>query len=132
MGAICNGIIRFFYWRQILIGVLALFLCLLLDLIGRPPDQTYFVRLFNPDFSLYGILPSIFFPFGNNLPTFIHVFSFVLITAGLLAYRKNGYLIICMCWCVIDSAFELGQKCQLTVVTILPGWFSQTPILENT
>jgi hypothetical protein len=132
MGTICNGIIRSFNWRQILIGLLALFLGLLFYLIGRPPDQTYFVRLLNLDFSLYGILPSIYFPFRNNLPTFIHVFSFILITSGLLACRKKGYLIICMCWCIIDFAFELGQKFKPAFVKMIPERFSQIPILENT
>jgi hypothetical protein len=38
------------------------------------------------------------------------VFAFILITAGLLGYRKKGYFIICLSWLLVDCAFELGQK----------------------
>ena len=62
----------------------------------------------------------------------MHVFSFILITAGLIFCNRRGYLIICLSWFVIDSAFEVGQKLTTWPSRILPEWFTGIPFLENT
>jgi hypothetical protein len=117
---------------QILIGVLGLLFGSLVYLIDRPPDQTYFVYNSGIDISLYNILPNLFGLIGNSLPAFIHVFSFILITAGLIACQKRGYPIICFSWLMVDCAFELGQKFHSLAVKIIPDWFAGVPFLENT
>ena len=117
---------------QILIGTIGLLIGLLIYLIDRPPDQTYFVSSSPINISLSNIIPSVFGSIGNSLPEFIHVFSFILITAGLIFCRKKGYLIICVSWFLIDCAFELGQKFALWSSSIVPVWFAGIPFLENT
>lgn len=119
-------------WLQILIGAASLLFGTFVYLVDRPPDQTYFVYNSSIAISLYNILPNLFGPIGNSLPAFIHVFSFILITAGLIAYQKRGYLIICFSWLIVDCAFELGQKFNSLAVKIIPHWFSRIPFLENT
>ena len=121
-------------WVQILIGVVVLVVGSLIYLIDRPPDQTYFVysspiniRLSNTISNLFGSIA-----IGNSLPEFIHVFSFILITAGLIFCNKRGYLIICLSWFLVDSAFELGQKFNTWSSSITPDWFTGIPFLENT
>jgi hypothetical protein len=84
--------------RQILIGLVVLLLGLLVYLVDRPPDQTYFVYKLGIDISLYNILPNLFGIIGNSLPDFVHPFSFILITAGLITFKKKGYIIICLSW----------------------------------
>jgi hypothetical protein len=116
---------------QILIGVLGLLFGSLVYLIDRPPDQTYFVYSSGVDISLYNILPNLFGLIGNSLPTFIHVFSFILITAGLISSRKRGCVIICMSWFLVDCAFELGQKFISWSSKLTPDWFAGIPFLEN-
>ena len=117
--------------KQIVIGLVALFTGSLVYLIDRPPDQTYLVyRIEN--ISLYNTLPNLFGLIGNSLPEFIHVFSFILITAGLIFCQKRGYLIICLCWFFVDVAFELGQKFNTWSSRIIPDWFAGIPFLENT
>ena len=117
---------------QILIGVAGLIAGLLIYLIDRPPEQTYFIYRRIAKISLYNILPDLFGPIGNYLPAFIHVFSFILITAGFFCRQKRGYLIICLSWFLVDCFFELGQKFNNLALKIIPDWFEGIPFLENT
>lgn len=119
-------------WLQIFIGTAVLLFGVLVYLVDRPPDQTYFIQNNGIDLSHFKNLPLLFGPIGDNLPAFVHVFSFILITAGLIKYRKKGYLIICINWFIIDIAFELGQSCKSFAARIVPEWFSGTYFLENT
>ena len=101
-------------------------------LVDRPPDQTYFVYKTGVDISLHNTLPNLFGIIGQSLPSFAHVLSLILITAGLIAYQKRGYIIICLFWFLIDSAFELGQKFNTLIIEFIPGWFASVPFFENT
>jgi hypothetical protein len=118
--------------RQILIGLAVLLLGSLVYLVDRPPDHTYFVYNNFVNISLHNTLPSLFGSIGNSLPAFIHVFSFILITASLISCRKKGYLFICLGWFLVDCAFELGQKFNSLFSKIIPSWFAGIPFLENT
>ena len=117
---------------QILIGVAGLVVGSLIYLVDRPPDQTYFLYSSSINISLHDTLPNLFGLIGNNLPAFIHVFSFILITAGLIVCQKRGYLIICLSWFFVDCVFELGQKFDAWSSMIIPDWFAGLPFLENT
>lgn len=117
---------------QILIGVIGLLIGSLVYLIDRPPDQTYFVYSSPINISLSNTIPNLFGLIGNSLPEFIHVFSFILITAGLIFCQKRGYLIICLSWFLVDSAFEVGQKFTTWSTSIIPDWFAGIPFLEST
>ena len=118
--------------RQILIGVAGLLIGTLIYLVDRPPDQTYFVYSTPFNISLFKALPNSFGHIGNSLPSFIHVFSFILLTAGIISCRKKGFLIVCLWWFVIDCVFELGQNFSSLTLKIVPSWFSSIPFLENT
>lgn len=117
---------------QILIGVAALLLGTLVYLIDRPPEQTYFVYLSPINLSLYKKLPNFFGAIGHSLPTFIHVFAFILITAGLTSCKKGGCILICLGWFFADIAFETGQKFSSWSANLVPAWFESIPFLENT
>jgi hypothetical protein len=116
---------------QILIGVIALFAGSLVYLVDRGPDSTYFVYSISNRISLHNIVPSLFGPIGQNLPSFIHVLSFSLITAGLLSCKSKGCLIVCVAWLFSDCVFELGQKFNEWFLKIIPDFSSGIPILEN-
>jgi hypothetical protein len=118
--------------HQILIGLLGLLIGTLVYLVDRPPDQTYFVFATPFNISLFKTLPNLFGHIGNSLPSFIHVFSFILLTAGIIPCRKKGFLNVCMFWFSIDCVFELGQKFSSFTLEIIPSWFSSVPFLENT
>jgi hypothetical protein len=116
---------------QVLIGIAALLVGSLVYLVDRPPNETYFVYSTSIRVSLYNIVPNLFGPIGKSLPAFLHVFSFILITAGLISRWKRGCLIICLCWFLVDCAFELGQKFKELPLKIIPDWFAGIPFLEN-
>ena len=118
--------------RQILIGLSVLLLGTLVYVVDRPPYQTYFVYNNFVNISLHNTLPNLFGFIGNSLPSFIHTFSFILITAGLFQCQKRGYITICACWFLIDVTFELGQKFNSLFLKIIPSWFESIPLLENT
>ena len=114
-----------------MIGLVTLLFGSLVYVVDRPPSETYFIYSSSISISLYDSFPNIFKFIGNSLPSFIHVFSFILITAGLLHCQKRGYLLICACWFLIDIIFELGQKFNSFFSTIVPNWFSDILFLEN-
>ena len=117
---------------KILIGVIGLLFGALVYLVDRAPGQTYFVHTSPVNISLFDTVPNLFGFIGGSLPECMHVFSFILITASLIFCNRRGYLIICLSWFAIDSAFELGQKFTAWPSKILPDWFTGIPFLENT
>lgn len=117
---------------HVLLGLLGLLCGTLVYLADRPPEQAYFIYTSVIDVSLYKTLPQLFGVIGNNLPSFFHVFSFILLTAGLCSCRKRGYFIICASWLLVDCLFELGQKYHALAIGFIPHWFERIPYLENT
>jgi len=117
--------------RQLLIGITVLIIGTSIYLTDRPPDQTYFVYKIFVNISLHNTLPNLFGFIGNSLPSFVHVFCFILITASLLKCQKRGWIIICASWFLADFIFELGQKFKTFSSSMVPDWFSGIPFLEN-
>jgi len=114
------------------IGLAGLVLGSLTYLIDRPPDFTCFVHNSPVRISLHSIFPPLFGSLGNYFPDFIHVFSFILITAGIISSRKRGYLVICLSWFFVDTLFELGQRFHSMTIQLIPRWFKEIPLLQNT
>ena len=119
---------------RILIGAGALIIGLLLYLTDRPPDQTYFLVRLGLTNSLYQdhVVRPLFGLLGGNLPAFLHVFAFILITGGILACGKKGSLIIALSWFATDAAFELGQRFPAWAERLVPRWFDSMPVLDAT
>jgi general stress protein CsbA len=98
----------------------------------RTAEHTYFLRFFENTPQLKHILPPLLVALGNGLPTFIHVFAFTLMTAGFFASSEKGYAIVCFFWFTIDVLFELGQGLDQRMIQVIPDWFSDFWLLENT
>ena len=100
-------------------------------LFDRQPANVYFI----PDWiaNLIHISP-IFGSIGNYLPTFIHVYAFIILSALVLQPTRKQLFMVCTFWFVIDCLFELGQMTSVSesVLNFIPGWFSNIPFLENT
>ncbi len=91
---------------QVIAGLLLLTTGCLIYLIYRPSWQTnWFTKILAIDIYRANLSET----FVENLPSFIHVFSFCLLTAGILAVRTKQYLYICGYWVVINIVFELLQ-----------------------
>lgn len=76
--------------------------------------------------------PAVFGALGAHLPTFVHSFAFVLITAAALRPWPRLLPAICATWFVIECAFELGQWAPLgaRIASLVPAWFDGLPVLE--
>jgi ABC-type xylose transport system permease subunit len=118
--------------KQLIIGVAVLLVGTLVYLIDRPPEQTYFVKNSPIKITLFTTIPNVFGSIGGSLPAFVHVFSFILITAGILSCNGRGYRIICLSWFLLDAAFEVGQHFTAWPSKIIPDWFTGIPFLKNT
>ena len=116
---------------QIIVGVLALLLGVLIYLFDRPAEHIYFI---SHSISFFNYTPNLFGIMGNHLPTFLHVFAFSMIMAGIIGCNKRGALAICSIWMLINIGFEIGQYQDIAmyVTPLIPDWFSHIPILENT
>jgi len=116
---------------QIISAVFALAVGIFIYLIDRQPNSVYFL----PDwFSLTGNLKPVFGELGNCLPTFLHTFAFVLLTAIFVTPTSSKLIFICISWFSIESLFEFGQisSVALWIADHVPNWFANIPILNNT
>jgi len=118
-------------YLQIFIGVVALCIGTLVYLASRSPEATYFVSQLPPFLSLHGRWPDLFGPAHKSLASFLHVFSFSMMTAGIAAESKTGLFAVCFGWAVVNLGFELGQYFDDRVVKHLPAWFEHYPLLET-
>lgn len=118
-------------WLQIIIGLTALALGVVLYLYDRPSSQIYFV----PDLlSQYEGKPFMFGVIGYHLPTFLHAFAFCLLSTGILGSSTKEAFVICLFWLLIDGAFEIAQHPDIAngIIPYIPDWFKHIPVLDNT
>jgi len=52
----------------------------------------------------------IFGPVGKNLPSFLHSFSFALLTVVIMGFKKKWIIFSSIFWFLIELVFELGQQ----------------------
>ena len=113
------------------IAICALCMGVLLYAFGRQHDHVYFLSAWTPanypTARALGIL-------GNSLPTFIHVYAFILLTIAVAAPAMNKIIPICLAWFALDSLFEVAQldSSARWITQHIPAWFSGVPFLENT
>ncbi len=114
-----------------LIAIIALFLGLQLYLYDRQPEHVYF--LFH-DFSLAHGQHSLFGVLGNYLPSFVHVYAFILLTVAVAGFSKARLIGTCAAWFVVASLFEVAQHPAISpiIAAAVPAWFTRVPILDNT
>lgn len=115
---------------QIIAAIAALSVGLLVYLLYRQPESVYFI----PDWlSLSHNSSSASGNLTDYLPTFIHVYSFILLTVAVAGTTKHS-IPICLGWLIVDSLFEIAQINSIAnwIGNHTPNWFSAIPVLENT
>ena len=114
---------------QVGAGLLVLVLGTLVYVLDRPSSSAPFFSTV----SMAHLLPSLFGRVGDSLPTFAHVFAFALVTTACLGGGRRIARLACLAWFGIDTAFEVGQHSSIAdrLVSFIPGWFEQLPILEH-
>ena len=113
------------------LAVAALFLGLLVYWLDRRPEHVYFLShgfaLAPREHSLFGVV-------GNFLPTFLHVYAFILLTGAVAGSSKARMVRICAAWFVIATLFEIAQLRAVApiIAAAVPAWFARVPVLDNT
>jgi hypothetical protein len=114
-----------------IIAAVALSVGLLVYLLGRQPEHVYFLfhgfSLAHGHHSLFGVL-------GNYLPSFVHVYAFILLTAAVAGFSQTRLTGTCAVWFVVASLFEAAQHPAISpiIAAAVPAWFARVPILDNT
>ena len=111
-------------------GILALFLALVFYALGRPDGTVYLLPV-----QLTQILPTVSAGAAlGSIPTFLHVFSFVLLTVAVARPQSATACVAIACsWCMANVLFEMGQHPGIAplINRALPASFDSVPILEN-
>jgi hypothetical protein len=113
---------------MMLLGFVALTFGILVYVFDRSSTAVYFV----PDsWQLAETTPLFFGELGNYLPAFFHALAFALFINAIAGRRYIGFM--CVIWFVAEVLFELAQidPIAFRISGVLPGWFTQLPILEN-
>jgi len=117
--------------ESLAIAIGALGVGVLVYVFDRQPEFIYFLP---GEFSLNGQFDSLFGILGNYLPTFLHVYAFILLTAVVAVPAITKLMPVCLAWFCLDSLFEIAQIDQIAnwVATHTLAWFTGIPFLENT
>ena len=113
------------------IAVGALCVGVLVYVFDRQPEFTYFLPGW---LSLHDTTGSIFGSIGGYLPTFIHVYVFILLTVVVALPSITKLIPVCLAWLTLDSLFEIAQLNPIAqwIGAHTPEWFNGIPFLENT
>ena len=116
------------------LAIVALLFGVTVYLIDRHADAVYFV----PKWMVVSNNPQSVFGFiGQHIPTFVHVYAFILLTLVVVT-NPQGYrryiLPICLFWLALDGLFEIAQIKSIGawIANHTPQWFNGIPFLENT
>lgn len=112
-----------------LIAIGALILGALVYMFDRPAATAY---LLPGALSFSGGHYPVFGTLGGDLPEFVHVYAFILLTVAISPWPAR-VLPICGLWWVVDSLFEIGQHPVIaqTIAAAMPNWFRRIPILDH-
>ncbi len=91
---------------QVFAGLIILTFGCIIYITDRPPWQTVW---FSDTISFYTDKHRVFGSLGDHLPSFVHVISFSLLTAGIFAEKLRQYLYIIGFWLAINLFFEILQ-----------------------
>jgi hypothetical protein len=119
------------YGGLLAIAMMALGLGVMVYAFDRQAQHVYFLPAWLSAYNAHGGLFSLL---GNYLPTFIHVYAFILLTAVVAGLSEIRILSASFFWFIIDSLFEVAQTDPIAqwLAMHVPGWFSGIPFLENT
>ena len=112
-------------------AVTALFIGVFVYSLDRQPESVYFISSW---MALGDNINPFFGAIGDQLPTFVHVYAFILLTMAVVSTTRKYALPICLFWLIIESLFELAQITVIAqwIAERVPEWFHGIPFLENT
>ena len=111
-------------------ALLALGIGASLYLLTREHASVYLLTLLPPSFHLGEPLPC---RACDALPSFLHVYAFILISAYVLQpVNRRELLFLCLLWSGIEMLFEIGQIDSVASLfhAHLPAWIQKVPLLS--
>lgn len=116
------------YLVPIMAGLAALLAGVFIYAATRSSQQVFFLQF----------LPEIHrrFPVNSflySLPSFLHVYAFILFTYAVLPKQKNQLRRIFLFWLIVELLFEFGQQhdIALAVTRYLPDWLNHSAWLKT-
>jgi len=113
--------------RLVITAIAFLLVGVMVYLFDRPSGSTSFIPMsYSFNWSLFGSI-------GEHIPTFVHVYAFILLSAVVVHPSKQNYLYISLMWLVIDAVFELAQHAVISswLEASLPIWIQHLPGVFN-
>lgn len=109
------------------IGLLMLTLGLVFYLFARPAGTVYGL----PDW--FQILPLAGLPFADSLPTFLHCYSFILLSAAIVGLNTVSAGKLALLWFSFETFFEVAQLQTVAVFIdkLWPVYLEQFFLLDN-
>jgi len=112
-------------------AVIALLIGVFAYLLDRQHGSVYFMSSW---MVLGDNMNPYFGTIGDQLPTFVHVYTFILLTMAIISTSRDYVFPVCVFWLIIDSFFEIAQIDFIAqwITMHVPEWFHGIPFLENT
>ena len=115
---------------QVVIALTVLLLGILVYVTTRSSEQVFFLQYLpemdiNIPFQMSGIIYS--------LPSFLHIYVFILLTTAVTSKQINYIRYVCFFWLVVEVLFEFGQQHDIAIVLAnhIPEWFHHYIWLET-
>ncbi|MBL3600010.1 MAG: hypothetical protein JMN25_09085 [gamma proteobacterium endosymbiont of Lamellibrachia anaximandri] len=101
----------------------------LVYLLCRNSSSVYFLASIFPETIGYSMPAA---TVCSSVPSFIHIYAFILLTAVVLNPSRAGLALICLGWIAIELFFEFGQHPFFAqyLTEKIPAWFENFPFLE--
>ena len=115
---------------QVSLGCLALLLGVLVYLVDRTGAPANFIQDWMTELTDAGEFAGVL---KGQLPDFLHIYAFILISASFISPTKKNLLRVCIAWISIECLLEIGQHSAFSqaVVSWIPEYFSHIPLLRN-
>lgn len=115
---------------QVSVALIALILGILIYATTRSSQQVFFLQyLPELDLNIPFQMSSIIY----SLPSFLHIYAFILLTAAVAQKQIHHVRYICLFWLVVEVLFEFGQQHDIAIAfsNHISGWFSHYVWLET-
>ena len=116
-------------WILSTVAIGALLMGVFVYLVYRSGSTVYFLAGIVPETVNYSISTGYIL---NSIPSFFHIYAFILLTAIVLNPSRTGLILICLGWMGVELFFEIGQHTFFAqyITDWVPAWFANFPYLE--
>jgi hypothetical protein len=116
-------------WLLSAVAIALLLMGGLVYLICRNGSSVYFLAITIPEAVNYPVSAGHIY---SSVPSFFHIYAFILLTTVVVKPCKAGLIRICLGWIIVELFFEIGQHPFFAqhLTKLVPSWFADFPFLE--